>query len=118
MNLSEQSKILKPKLGLLELGKQLGNVSQACKMLGYSRGSFYKFKELYEKRRENHYKKLVLKPDIIVELGLRCLIFQGIFSFQERFLWSRTVSLVGSSTASSLLITVIGRITPPNIYIS
>ena len=31
-----QEKILKPKLGLLELAKQLGNVSQAC---GYSKES-------------------------------------------------------------------------------
>lgn len=49
MNL--QQKIIKPKIGLLELAKSLGNISALCKTMGYSRDSYYEFKS-YMRREE------------------------------------------------------------------
>ena len=43
-----ETKLIKSKLGLLFLAEELGNVSLACKYLGYSRDTFYRYKELVE----------------------------------------------------------------------
>ena len=45
--MTTDEKIIKNKIGLLQLAEMLGNVSQACKVMGYSPDSFYRFKELY-----------------------------------------------------------------------
>src|SRR5574338_39885 len=45
---SVQQNVIKHKVGLLNLAEELGNVSRACKVMGFSRDTFYRYKSAVE----------------------------------------------------------------------
>lgn len=46
--MNSETKLIKSKVGLLNLAEQLNNVTRACKLMGTSRDSFYRIKQLYD----------------------------------------------------------------------
>ena len=46
--LNTNEKIIKHKVGLLNLAEELGNVSKACKVMGVSRDTFYRYQDAVE----------------------------------------------------------------------
>ena len=46
--MNQETKLIKSRLGLLKLAEHLNNVTKACKLMGTSRDSFYRIKELYD----------------------------------------------------------------------
>ncbi len=46
--LHSNDKIIKHKVGLLNLAEELGNVSKACQIMGLSRDTFYRYRDAVE----------------------------------------------------------------------
>jgi len=80
--MTTDEKLIKNKLGLLELASYLKNVSEACRVMGCSRDTFYRFKNAYEeggiealkeKTRRKPNRKNRVAPEVeeaVVELAL------------------------------------------------
>ena len=46
--LNTNEKVIKHKVGVLNLAEELGNVSKACQVMGLSRDTFYRYKAAVE----------------------------------------------------------------------
>ncbi len=78
--MNAEAKLIKNKLGLLKLAAELGNISRACKYLGYIYDPFYRYKELFEAYgelglQEISRRKPIIKNRIELHIEQRVLSF-------------------------------------------
>lgn len=73
-------KIIKNKIGLLNLAEELRNVSTACKVMGFSRDTFYRYKSAVEEGGvEALFDKSRRQPNIKTS-GVRCIWLRHAFN--------------------------------------
>jgi transposase InsO family protein len=66
MNTVTSQKIIRNKVGLINLAEELGNVSKACKIMGLSRDTFYRYRQLVDEGGfDNLVEKTRKKPNLL-----------------------------------------------------
>jgi transposase InsO family protein len=82
--MTTEDKLIRNKLGLIELAKHLDNVSDACKVMGYSRDTFYRWKEAYELGGEEALHELTRrKPNLANRVSEQ--LEQAVLRYAEEF---------------------------------